>query len=68
MKEKRDCKECGKPLKDWQVKQGYELCSECYSSGRRKAEGSGEVNAEKVNAEKENVVEVLDEHDERLEG
>ena len=30
MKEKRDCKECGVPLKDWQVKQGYDLCLDCY--------------------------------------
>ena len=32
MKEKKDCKECGVPLKEWQVKQGYELCLECYNS------------------------------------
>jgi uncharacterized Zn finger protein (UPF0148 family) len=35
MKEKKDCKECGAPLKDWQVKQGYELCLECYKSKRK---------------------------------
>ena len=32
MKEKKDCKECGVPLKNWQVKQGYDLCLECYKS------------------------------------
>lgn len=31
MKEKRDCKECGVPLKDWQVKQGYDMCLECFN-------------------------------------
>jgi uncharacterized Zn finger protein (UPF0148 family) len=35
MKEKRDCKECGAPLKDWQVKQGYNLCLECYRNMRK---------------------------------
>ena len=35
MKEKKDCKECGIPLKDWQVKQGYDLCLECYNSKRK---------------------------------
>lgn len=65
MKEKRDCKECGKPLKDWQVKNGYELCQECYGSSRRKvskpAEGSEEVKKECVTEEN------LGENDERLE-
>jgi len=32
MKIKKDCKECGSPLKDWQIKQGYDLCLECYNS------------------------------------
>jgi len=32
MKEKKDCKECGAPLENWQVKQGYDLCLECYKS------------------------------------
>jgi len=32
MEKKKDCKECGAPLKDWQVKQGYDLCLECYKS------------------------------------
>jgi len=36
MKEKKDCKECGVPLKDWQVKQGYDLCLECYNSRKNK--------------------------------
>lgn len=36
MKEKKDCKECGIPLKDWQVKQGYDLCLECYNSSKSK--------------------------------
>ena len=35
MKEKKDCKECGIPLKDWQVKQGYDLCLECYNSSKK---------------------------------
>ena len=37
MKEKKDCKECGVPLKDWQVKGGYDLCLECYNSKRKTA-------------------------------
>lgn len=35
MKEKRDCKECGVPLKDWQVKEGYDLCLDCYKESRK---------------------------------
>jgi len=35
MKEKKDCKECGTPLEDWQIKQGYDLCLECYNSKRK---------------------------------
>ncbi|MBN2202815.1 MAG: hypothetical protein JW700_01320 [Candidatus Aenigmarchaeota archaeon] len=31
MKIKKDCKECGVPLKDWQAKQDYDLCLECYN-------------------------------------
>jgi len=31
MKEKRDCKVCGVPLKDWQVKRGYDMCLDCYN-------------------------------------
>lgn len=30
MKKKKDCKECGVSLKDWQAKQDYDLCLECY--------------------------------------
>ena len=37
MKEKKDCKECGIPLKDWQVKQGYDMCLDCYNSKKRKS-------------------------------
>lgn len=36
MKVKKDCKECGSPLKDWQAKQGFDLCLECYNSNRTK--------------------------------
>jgi protein-arginine kinase activator protein McsA len=35
MKEKRDCKNCGVPLKEWQVKQGYDLCLECYKDSKK---------------------------------
>ena len=35
MKEKKDCKECGAPLKDWQIKQGYNLCLDCYKSKKK---------------------------------
>ena len=35
MKMKKDCKECGAPLKDWQVKEGYDLCLECYNEKRK---------------------------------
>jgi len=42
MKEKKDCKECGAPLKDWQVKQGYVLCLECYKSKKTRRKTSHE--------------------------
>ncbi|MFH1229859.1 MAG: hypothetical protein V1678_05570 [Candidatus Aenigmatarchaeota archaeon] len=32
MKIKKDCNECGKPLQDWQIKQGYSVCLDCYNS------------------------------------
>jgi uncharacterized Zn finger protein (UPF0148 family) len=35
MKKKKDCKECGAPLKDWQIKEGYDLCLECYKAKRK---------------------------------
>lgn len=35
MKEKKDCKSCGVPLKDWQIKQGYDMCLECYREGKK---------------------------------
>lgn len=35
MKKKKDCKECGTPLKDWQIKEGYDLCLECYKEKRK---------------------------------
>jgi DNA-directed RNA polymerase subunit M/transcription elongation factor TFIIS len=35
MKKKKDCKECGAPLKDWQVKEDYDLCLECYREKRK---------------------------------
>ena len=35
MKAKKDCKECGAPLKDWQAKEGYDLCLDCYKSSRK---------------------------------
>jgi hypothetical protein len=59
MKEKKDCKECGAPLKDWQVKQGYDLCLECYKSKRKtsheilKEDAMKEENEEKINDESE---------------
>ena len=43
MKEKKDCKECGAPLKDWQIKQGYDLCLECYNSKRTSRKTSHEI-------------------------
>jgi len=47
MKEKKDCKECGIPLKDWQVKQGYDLCLKCYNS-KRTGKSSHEILKEKA--------------------
>lgn len=35
MKRKKDCKICGTPLKDWQIKQNYDLCLECYREGKK---------------------------------
>ena len=35
MKQKKDCKECGAPLKDWQIKEGYDLCLDCYKESRK---------------------------------
>jgi uncharacterized Zn finger protein (UPF0148 family) len=48
MKEKRDCKECGVPLKGWQIKQGYDLCLECYNSKRTVRKSSHEILQEKA--------------------
>lgn len=45
MKEKKDCKECGAPLKDWQIRGGYDLCLECY---REKRKSSHEILKEKA--------------------
>jgi uncharacterized Zn finger protein (UPF0148 family) len=36
MKVKKDCKECGKPLADWQIKQGYDVCLDCYNTKKTK--------------------------------
>ncbi|MFH0929358.1 MAG: hypothetical protein V1818_03310 [Candidatus Aenigmatarchaeota archaeon] len=40
MKPKKDCIECGVPLKDWQAKQDYDLCLECYNEKQIKKEKS----------------------------
>jgi len=62
MKEKKDCKECGVPLKDWQIKQGYDLCLECYKNKRKTShevlkdkaiEEEGEVEEKNVKVRKE---------------
>jgi len=36
MKEKKDCKECGTPLKEWQIKRAYDLCLDCYNEMKSK--------------------------------
>jgi ssDNA-binding Zn-finger/Zn-ribbon topoisomerase 1 len=36
MKIKKDCNECGKPLADWQIKQGYTQCLDCYNAPKAK--------------------------------
>ena len=36
MKKKKDCKECGTPLKDWQIKRDYDLCLDCYNEMKSK--------------------------------
>jgi len=36
MKEKKDCKECGTPLKEWQIKRDYNLCLDCYNDMKSK--------------------------------
>lgn len=38
MRKKKDCKECGAPLKDWQIKQDYDLCLECYNERKKKGD------------------------------
>jgi uncharacterized Zn finger protein (UPF0148 family) len=63
MKEKKDCKECGTPLKDWQVKQGYDLCLKCYNSGRVAKKSTSEDFEEEA-AEEENEKELNDESEE----
>jgi len=72
MKEKKDCKECGAPLKDWQVKQGYDLCLECYKSKRKtshellqdkSAEEEGEVE-EKDNKKRKETRDEMEEEEE----
>lgn len=72
MKEKKDCKECGASLKDWQVKQGYDLCLECYKSKRKtshellqdkSAEEEGEVE-EKNNKKRKETRDEMEEEEE----
>ena len=48
MKEKKDCKECGVPLKEWQIKQGYDLCLKCYNSKKTIRKTSHELLQEKA--------------------
>lgn len=72
MKEKKDCKECGKPLKDWQIKQGSDLCLECYKSKKKTShellhnksiEEEGEVE-EKNNKKRKNTRDEMEEEEE----
>jgi cobalamin biosynthesis protein CobT len=61
MKEKKDCKECGAPLEDWQVKQGYDLCLECYKSKKTGRKTSHELLQDK-STEEEGEIEEKNEH------
>jgi len=61
MKKKKDCKECGSPLDDWQVKQGYDLCLECYKSKKTGRKTSHELLQDK-SAKEEGEIEEKNEH------
>jgi len=76
MKKKKDCIECGAPLKDWQVRQDYDLCLECYNEKRGKKdksvhealkeEGQQEIKDEKKRKELEKIQEEEELADQRL--
>ena len=36
MKKKKDWKECGAPLKEWQIKRDYDLCLDCHNEKKSK--------------------------------
>lgn len=67
MKEKRDCKNCGVPLKDWQVKQGYDLCLECYNETKKPNVVKNLLKEEAIQEEEDLVEELLGEDNEHLE-
>ena len=71
MKEKKDCKECGVPLKDWQVKQGYDLCLGCYKSKKTTRRKTSHELLQDKSIEEEGEIEIkgekeLKEHKEQM--
>lgn len=60
MKVKKDCIECGVPLKDWQAKQDYDLCLECYNEKQAKKKESVHEKLKEMAMEEENQKELQD--------
>ena len=48
MKKKKDCIECGVPLKDWQAEKDYDLCLECYNEKNEKRLSSHQILKDKA--------------------
>ena len=63
MKKKKDCKECGSPLKDWQVKQDYDLCLECYNERKQKEDRSVHETLQEEAIKEEGEKEIKDENE-----
>jgi hypothetical protein len=63
MKEKKDCKECGAPLENWQIKQGYDLCLECYNSKKTTRRKTSHELLQDKSAEEEGEKEEKNEHE-----
>jgi len=79
MKTKKDCKECGAPLKKWQIERDYDLCLECYNETKKlkparellheksvQEEGEEKIKGEKERKKKKEQMEEEAEVEERL--
>ncbi|MFH1474212.1 MAG: hypothetical protein ABIE55_04985 [Candidatus Aenigmatarchaeota archaeon] len=60
MKKKKDCIECGVPLKDWQAKEDYDLCLECYNEKQIKKNKSAHETLKEMAIEEEGQQEIKD--------